>query len=197
MRLTESMVRHILDHHGKELHISTADEAISFVKDVMEHFDHIRLGDNGSLVFSIENGRNKTGRRAITILLNSDSGDFYGVKTSGYEVMRKLAKRPLLWERGVNMVSSSDAVTEPVTSLDDPQDGGQSGNASGQSSSLSEGKDSDSSATVQGNGEKVSENQSSDGVQAALAAAERPRLRLRLVRMGLTGLMGRLGFRPR
>ena len=154
LRLTESMVRHILDHHGKELHISTADEAISFVKDVMEHFDHIRLGDNGSLVFSIENGRNKTGRRAITILLNSDSGDFYGVKTSGYEVMRKLAKRPLLWERGVNMVSSSDAVTEPVTSLDDPQDGGQSGNASGQSSSLSAGKDTESSATVQGNGEK-------------------------------------------
>ena len=34
-------------------------------------------------------------------------------------------------------------------------------------------KDSESSATVQGNGGKVSGNQSPDGVQAALAAAER------------------------
>ena len=97
-RLTKSMINHVLTRHANELGITTPQEAIEFVRDVMTNFDHVRLGDNGALVFSIENGRKKTGRRAITIFINEDG--YYGLKSSGYEKMSGLTKRPLLWERG-------------------------------------------------------------------------------------------------
>ena len=114
-RLTPSMIQHMLARHNKELGFKNENEAIRFVRDVMTNFDHVRLGNDGALVFSIENGRNRTGKRAITILINSDNGEFYGLKTSGYEAIKGLEKRPLLWERGAkNESSSTDAASASV-----------------------------------------------------------------------------------
>lgn len=160
-RLTKSMAEHVFKQHAKELHLQTVDDAIDFVVDVMTNFDHIRLGDNGSLIFSVENGRNTTGKRAITILLSSDSGDYYGIKTSGYESLSKLKKRPLLWD-GSAETPSTDTATEPVTSRDAQQGGEQSGSASGQSG-LSEDKDTNNSANLQEKSEKSSEDIENEG----------------------------------
>ena len=118
----------------------------------MENFDHVRSGNNGALVFSIEDGRKKTGKRAITILLNSQDGEYYGIKTSGYESVERLKIRPLLWERSAVITPSTDTATEPVTSRDAQQGGEQSGSASGQSG-LSTGKDKTNSSNWQGKSE--------------------------------------------
>lgn len=145
-RLTPSMIQHMLARHNKELKFKDENEAIHFVRDVMTNFDHVRLGNDGALVFSIENGRNRTGKRAITILINSDNGEFYGLKTSGYEAMKGLEKRPLLWERGAkNESSSTDAASASVTTSKSPISGEQSGSASHQSIGL-DGKDTNNSS---------------------------------------------------
>lgn len=137
-RLTPSMILHVLNGHGKELGISTVEETLHFVLDVMNHFDHVRLGYDGALIFSIENGRKRIGKRAVTILINSDNGKFYGLKTSGYETVNGLSKRPLLWERGAENVSSTtDAASASVSTGKSPLSGEQSGSASHQSKSLS------------------------------------------------------------
>ena len=99
-RPTPSMLKHVFDRHGKEMGLHHADDAIDFVLDVMDNFDHVRQGDKGAIIFSIENGRSRTGRRAVTILLDSQRGEYYGIKTSGYERIEGLHKRPLLWEKG-------------------------------------------------------------------------------------------------
>lgn len=139
-RLTPGMMLHMIERHGKELGISSTDEAVSFVLDVMNNFDHVRLGYDGALIFSIENGRKRTGKRAITILINSDNGKFYGLKTSGYESIDGLNKRPMLWERGAKDVSSStDAASASVPTGKSPLSGEQSGSASHQSTGLLEG----------------------------------------------------------
>ena len=139
-RLTPGMMLHMIERHGKELGISSTDEAVSFVLDVMNNFDHVRLGYDGALIFSIENGRKRTGKRAITILINSDNGKFYGLKTSGYESIGGLNKRPMLWERGAKDVSSStDAASASVPTGKSPLSGEQSGSASHQSTGLLEG----------------------------------------------------------
>lgn len=104
------------------------------------HFDHVRLGDNGALIFCVENGRDRTGKRAITILLNSDNGDFYGIKTSGYEGINKLQRRPLLWEGSAKEIPHTDTASATVTSLDALHGSEQSGSASVRSNSLN-GKD--------------------------------------------------------
>ena len=139
-RLTPGMMLHMIERHGKELGISSTDEAVSFVLDVMNNFDHVRLGYDGALIFSIENGRKRTGKRAITILINSDNGKFYGLKTSGYESIDGLNKRPMLWERGAKDVSSStDTASASVPTGKSPLSGEQSGSASHQSTGLLEG----------------------------------------------------------
>lgn len=139
-RLTPGMMLNMIERHGKELGISSTDEAVSFVLDVMNNFDHVRLGYDGALIFSIENGRKRTGKRAITILINSDNGKFYGLKTSGYESIGGLNKRPMLWERGAKDVSSStDAASASVPTGKSPLSGEQSGSASHQSTGLLEG----------------------------------------------------------
>ena len=144
-RLTPSMIRHMLDRHNKELKFKDENEAIHFVRDVMTNFDHVRLGADGALVLSIENGRNRTGKRAITILINSDNGQFYGLKTSGYEGIKGLERRPLLWERGANKESSStDAASVIVPTSKSSISGEQSGSASNQSIGLG-GKDTNNS----------------------------------------------------
>ena len=138
-RLTPGMILHMLERHGKELGISSTDEAVLFVLDVMNNFDHVRLGYDGALIFSIENGRKRTGKRAITVLINSDNGNFYGLKTSGYESVGGLNKRPMLWERGAKDVSSStDAASASVPTGKSPLSGEQSGSASHQSTGLLE-----------------------------------------------------------
>ena len=124
----------------------------------MNNFDHVRLGNNGALIFSIENGREKTGKRAISILLSSKTGDFYGIVSSGYEGVERLKKRPQLWAGSAIITPATDSATEPVTTLDARQGGEQIGSASGQSSSLSEDKDTENVSNAQGNGEKFLKN---------------------------------------
>lgn len=153
-RLTPSMIKHMLDRHNKELGFKNEGEAINFVVDVMNNFDHVRLGYDGALVFSIENGRKRTGKRAVTVLINSDNGEFYGLKTSGYEGIKGLEKRPLLWERGANETSSTDAASASVTTGKSPISGEQSGSASHQGNGLPD-KDSNNSANGNGNNETL------------------------------------------
>jgi hypothetical protein len=153
-RLTPLMIKHMLDRHKKELGFKNENEAIDFVVDVMNNFDHVRLGYDGALVFSIENGRKRTGKRAVTVLINSDNGEFYGLKTSGYEGIKGLEKRPLLWERGANESSSTDAASASVTTGKSPISGGQSGSASHQGNSLHD-KDSNNSPYDNGSNETL------------------------------------------
>ena len=153
-RLTPSMIKHMLDRHNKELGFKDEGEAINFVVDVMNNFDHVRLGYDGALVFSIENGRKRTGKRAVTVLINSDNGEFYGLKNSGYEGIKGLEKRPLLWERGANETSSTDAASASVTTSKGPISGGQSGSASHQGNGL-HAKDSNNSPNGNGNKETL------------------------------------------
>lgn len=145
LRLTTSMVEHIVKQRSGDVHFKDEQEAIRFVIDVMTNFDHVRFGGNGTYVFSIENGRRKAGRRAITIILNSDSGEYLGVKTSGYEDINGIQKRPLLWEKGVNDTSATDTASANVTSESAQQGGEPNGNASNQGNDLSENKDSENS----------------------------------------------------
>ena len=150
-RLTPSMIQHMINRHGRETGISNEQEAIDFVMDVMTNFDHVRLGYDGALIFSIEDGRSRTGKRAVTVLINSDNGEFYGLKTSGYEAIKGLEKRPLLWERGANeKASSTDAASASVPTGKSPISGGQSGSASHQSNSLSGSKDNANNPNLQG-----------------------------------------------
>ncbi len=166
-RLTPSMIEHMLARHNKELKFKDENEAIRFVRDVIANFDHVRLGNDGALVFSIENGRNRTGKRAITVLINSNNGEFYGLKTSGYEAIKGLEKRPLLWERGAKKESSStDAASASVSTSKSSISGEQSGSASHQSIGLS-GKGTNISDNSQGKGEKFSER-----LQKAIAETE-------------------------
>ena len=51
-RLTPSMIKHMLDRHNKELGFKDEGEAINFVVDVMNNFDHVRLGYDGALVLA-------------------------------------------------------------------------------------------------------------------------------------------------
>ncbi|UKK52167.1 hypothetical protein L6472_06185 [Prevotella sp. E13-17] len=153
LRLTPSMLKHVQMRHGKETKITNEKEAILFITDVVKNFDHIRLGNDGALIFSIENGREKTGKRAITILLGSDNGDYYGIKTSGYESVERLNKRPVLWEGSAIITPSTDSATEPVTTRDAQQGGEQIGSAPGQSG-LPVGKDREKDDTIQENSVK-------------------------------------------
>lgn len=140
LRLTTSMVKHIYEQHKKEGKFKTEQDAIQFVIDVMTNFDHVRDGGKGTYVFSVENGRKNTGRRAITIILHSSSGEYFGVKTSGYERIEDIQKRPLIWEKGVE-TSATDTASANVTSDSLQQGGEMAGNASNQTNGLSEDKD--------------------------------------------------------
>ena len=133
IRLTPSMLDHFVKRHGKETKVTDENQAIDFIIDVMNNFDHIRQGKDGALVFSIENGRNKTGRRSISILLSSDSGKFYGVVSSGYEGIQKLKNRPLLWGESAKETSPTNAASANVTTGQSSESGEQSGSASNQS----------------------------------------------------------------
>lgn len=147
-RLTPSMLKHVFDRHGKEMGLSQADDAIDFVLDVMDNFDHVRQGAKNAIIFSIENGRSRTGRRAVTILLDSNSGEYYGIKTSGYERIEGLNKKPLLWEKGANETSATGVAPANVTTKEAQQGNGPTGSASNHSTG-SASKDSKSSEIKQ------------------------------------------------
>lgn len=147
-RLTPSMLKHVFDRHGKEMGLSKADDAIDFVLDVIDNFDHVRQGEKGAIIFSIENGRSRTGRRAVTVLLDSLSGSYYGIKTSGYERIEGLAKRTLLWEKGAKDTSTTGVAPANVSTVQASQSNEQAGSASNHNNDF-EGKDKQSSDTKQ------------------------------------------------
>lgn len=144
LRMTESMAQHILDRHGKELGISTQEEAVAFVVDIMRHFDHVREGNKpNTYVFSIEKGRSRTGKRAVTLVLPTKSGGYLGVSSSGYEKVKDLKERALLWEEGANnMAPTTETASANVPTPSDTQGGMTGGSASNQSRTLSVDKDS-------------------------------------------------------
>lgn len=147
-RLTPSMLKHVFDRHGKEMGLSKADDAIDFVLDVIDNFDHVRQGEKGAIIFSIENGRSRTGRRAVTILLDSLSGSYYGIKTSGYERIEGLTKRTLLWEKGAKDTSATGVAPANVPTEQASQSNEPAGSASNHNNDF-EGKDKQSSNTKQ------------------------------------------------
>ncbi len=147
-RLTPSMLKHVFDRHGKEMGLSKADDAIDFVLDVIDNFDHVRQGEKGAIIFSIENGRSRTGRRAVTVLLDSLSGSYYGIKTSGYERIEGLTKRTLLWEKGAKDTSATGVAPANVPTEQASQSNEQAGSASNHNNDF-EGKDKQSSDTKQ------------------------------------------------
>ena len=162
LRLTPSMLKHVFDRHGKEMGLSRADDAIDFILDVMDNFDHVRQGDKNAVIFSIENGRSRTGRRAVTVLLNSESGEYYGIKTSGYERIEGLNKKPLLWEKGANETSATGAAPANVTTEQAQQGNEPTGSASNHSNG-SDSKDTQSSQTKQEKENKFSPTPRKDG----------------------------------
>ena len=145
LRMTESMAQHILDRHGKELGISTQEEAVAFVVDIMRHFDHVREGNKpNTYVFSIEKGRSRTGKRAVTLVLPTKSGGYLGVSSSGYEKVKDLKERALLWEEGANnMAPTTETASANVPTPSATQGGMTGGSASNQSRTLSVDKDSE------------------------------------------------------
>ena len=178
LRLTESMIEHIVVRHGKELSITSAEQAVRFVVDVMKRFDHVRKGNKkGTFVFSIENGRNKTGRRAVTLVVpevqtedtnpspHVDNSSFLGVVTSGYESIEGLQKREILWEEGASVAPTTETASANVPTPSATQGGMTGGSASNQSISYRE--DTHSSAGVQEDTDISLEN-----VQSALDKGE-------------------------
>ena len=149
MRMTEAMAQHIIKQHAKELGISTQEEAVAFVVDIMQHFDHVREGKKPkTYIFSIEKGRIRTGKRAVTLVLPSKSGEYLGVSSSGYEKVSRLKERALLWEEGANNEApTTETASVNVTSPSATQGGMTGGSASNQSNALSEGKDSEKNTT--------------------------------------------------
>ena len=162
LRLTPSMLKHVFDRHGKEMGLSRTDDAIDFILDVMDNFDHVRQGDKNAVIFSIENGRSRTGRRAVTILLNSESGEYYGIKTSGYERIEGLNKKPLLWEKGAKDTSTTGVAPANVSTEQASQSNEPAGSASNHNNDF-EGKVTQSSQTKETKEDKFSPTPRKDG----------------------------------
>ena len=162
LRLTPSMLKHVFDRHGKEMGLSRTDDAIDFILDVMDNFDHVRQGDKNAVIFSIENGRSRTGRRAVTVLLNSESGEYYGIKTSGYERIEGLNKKPLLWEKGAKDTSTTGVAPANVSTEQASQSNEPAGSASNHNNDF-EGKVTQSSQTKETKEDKFSPTPRKDG----------------------------------
>lgn len=169
MRMTEEMAQHIIKQHAKELGISTQEEAVAFVVGIMQHFDHVREGNKpNTYIFSIEKGRSRTGKRAVTLVLPSKSGEYLGVSSSGYEKVSRLKERALLWEEGANNEApTTETASANVTSPSATQGGMTGGSASNQSNALSQGKDSE---------KEIAEGEANDGNQDDLSIEEKEAL---------------------
>ena len=169
MRMTEEMAQHIIKQHAKELGISTQEEAVAFVVGIMQHFDHVREGNKpNTYIFSIEKGRSRTGKRAVTLVLPSKSGEYLGVSSSGYEKVSRLKERALLWEEGANNEApTTETASANVTSPSATQGGMTGGSESNQSNALSQGKDSE---------KNTAEGEANDGNQDNLSIEEKEAL---------------------
>ena len=156
-KMTESMGWHVYDHHGKEAKLKNIGDAIDFVLSIINNVDHVRLGRDNSYIFSVENNRKKVGRRAVTIIINSQTGEFMGIRTSGYETIGKLKERPLLWERGAE-TAPEDVASPTVTTVKSQQGDETMSRTESQSNVPSGGKDTKSSDNLQKKEGKVSHN---------------------------------------
>ena len=152
-KLTESMALHVYSHHAKELKLKTLDDAIDFVLSTIGNADHVRLGRDNSYVFSVENGKDRVGKRAITIVIGDNAGEFIGIRTSGYESIKKLKERPLLWERSAK-AASEDVATPTITTIESLNDDETSSRTKSQSNGSSTSKVSESPETKQEKAEK-------------------------------------------
>lgn len=151
---------HVYNNHAKELGLHNMDDAIESVLDIINNVDHVRLGRDNSYIFSIENGRGRIGKRAVTIVVNSETGEFMGIRTSGYDRIKNLKDRPLLWQRGAD--SAAEAVATPtVTTIKAQQGDEHMGRTEGQS----KGEESKRQAV-----ETQSDGLTSDGKDSSLSA---------------------------
>lgn len=122
-----------------------------YVVDIMTNFDHVRKGgEDNTYVFSIENGRDNTTHRSITIVLPESDGEYMGIKTSGRVRLSSIQKMPLLWEKSAEP-SATDAVSANVTSELPNENGRATGSASNQSNGI-DSKGSENSADGQMDG---------------------------------------------
>ena len=140
-KLTETMGWHVYDHHKKEANLNSVSDAVDFVLSIINNVDHVRLGRDNTYIFSVEKNRNRLGRRAITIMVNSKTGEFMGIRTSGYETIKKLKERPLLWERGAH-AAPEDVATPTITTIKPQQGDKATSRAKSQSNGLSADKNS-------------------------------------------------------
>ena len=94
--------------------------------------------------------------------MNSESGEYYGIKTSGYERIEGLNKKPLLWEKGANETSATGAAPANVTTEQAQQGSEPAGSASNHSNG-SIGKVTQSSQTKETKEDKLSPTPRKDG----------------------------------
>ena len=197
-KMTETMGWHVFDHHGKEAKLKSVSDAVDFVLSIINNVDHVRLGRDNSYIFSVENNRKKIGRRAVTIMVNNRTGEFMGIRTSGYETIKKLEERPLLWERGAH-AAPEDVASPTITTIESQQSDETVSRTKGQSNRLNDstlqtaasqphggagkpsvGKDTKSSDNLQEKSENVSQNNGNsevinnevDNLQKDIEAAE-------------------------
>ena len=169
-KLTETMGWHVFDHHGKEAKLNSISDAVDFVLSIVNNVDHVRLGRDNSYIFSVENNRKRVGRRAVTIIINSKNGEFMGIRTSGYETLKNIQERPLLWERGAD-TAPEDVATPTITTIEPQQGDERTSRTKDQSNVSSESKVINNQFPLQGNGEKSSENKGEVSLSAKIEAA--------------------------
>ena len=169
-KLTETMGWHVFDHHGKEAKLNSISDAVDFVLSIVNNVDHVRLGRDNSYIFSVENNRKRVGRRAVTIIINSKNGEFMGIRTSGYETLKNIQERPLLWERGAD-TAPEDVATPTITTIEPQQGDERTSRTKDQSNVPSESKVINNQFPLQGNGEKSSENKGEASLSAKIEAA--------------------------
>ena len=169
-KLTETMGWHVFDHHGKEVKLNSISDAVDFVLSIVNNADHVRLGRDNSYIFSVENNRKRVGRRAVTIMINSKTGEFMGIRTSGYETLKSIQERPLLWERGAD-AAPEDVATPTITTIEPQQGDERTSRTKGQSNVSSDGKDINNQSAQQENTEKSSKKEGETPLSEQIADA--------------------------
>lgn len=169
-KLTETMGWHVFDHHGKEAKLNSISDAVDFVLSIVNNVDHVRLGRDNSYIFSVENNRKRVGSLAVTIMINRKTGEFMGIRTSGYETLKNIQERPLLWERGAE-TAPEDVATPTITTIEPQQGDERTSRTKGQSNVSSNGKVINNQSTLQENGEKSSENKGVTPLSEQIATA--------------------------
>ena len=169
-KLTETMGWHVFDHHGKEAKLNSISDAVDFVLSIVNNVDHVRLGRDNSYIFSVENNRKRVGRRAVTIMINSKTGEFMGIRTSGYETLKSIKERPLLWERGAD-TAPEDVATPTITTIEPQQGDERTSRAKSQSNVSSDSKVINNQSDLQENSEKSSANNGVTPLSEQIATA--------------------------